>query len=402
MISVEEAVQFVQSSLYLFPEEKVPLTQARGRVLRQSIQADRDYPPYNRVTMDGIAIHHAKFVEGARSFHIQSIQQAGMPQHTLENPAHCIEVMTGAVLPNGTNAVIRYEDVEIRNGIASIQVSRVNWGQNIHSEGEDREQGAELLTGGTRIDAPEIAIAASSGYTHLSVSRRPTIAIISTGDELVEVGETPLPHQIRTSNSYMIQAALEELGLSSERLHILDNKKKIRTSLSQLLEQYEVLILSGGVSRGKADYIPDALADLGVQKLFHRVAQRPGKPFWFGTAPNQRVVFALPGNPVSTFVNYHRYVKPWLLSCMGLPAPTPLMAKLSEDHSFKPDLTYFLQVKVSPTSDGGLLATPNAGHGSGDHANLLYNDGFLELPRGKELFQKGEVYPLMLYRECYG
>lgn len=398
MISVQEATQLIQASVYPFPSERVLLTSARGRILHQSIQADRDFPPYNRVTMDGIAIHQNSFAGGQRSFPVQSMQQAGMPQQTLENPSHCIEVMTGAVLPVGTDAVIRYEDLDISDGQATIQIDRVGLGQNVHDKGEDRQAGSILLNAGTRIAAPEIAIAATAGYAELEVSALPRVAIISTGDELVAVDQTPLPHQIRSSNSYMIQAALADMGISSDRLHILDDKASIRQTLGTLLEQYDVLILSGGVSKGKADFIPDALTDLGVQKAFHRIAQRPGKPFWFGTAPNHRHVFALPGNPVSTFVNFYRYVRPWLLACQGLTSQEPLLAALKEDHTFKPDLTYFLQVKLSSSPSGTLEALPIAGHGSGDHANLLYNDGFMELPRGKNLFKAGEVYPVIVYR----
>ncbi|MEM7373139.1 MAG: molybdopterin molybdotransferase MoeA [Bacteroidota bacterium] len=398
MISVHAATQSILSSVYQFPVETVPLSEARGRVLQENIMADRDFPPYDRVTMDGIAIDHASFKQGIRSFPIQSTQQAGMPQQTLGNPAHCIEVMTGAMLPIGTDSVIRYEDLDIQDGSAHVKLEKVGEGQNVHNQGEDREKGAILLGSGRLISAPEIAIAATAGYAELQVSRRPSIAIISTGDELVEVDQSPLPHQIRTSNSYMIQAAVAELGMNADRLHILDDKDQIRTTLAQLLEEYEVLILSGGVSKGKADYIPDAMTDLGVKKQFHRVAQRPGKPFWFGLAPNNRHVFALPGNPVSTFVNYHRYVLPWLQACLNLAEPRSLTALLAEDHHFKPDLTYFLQVKINPGTDGCLYAQPIAGHGSGDHANLLYNDGFLELPRGREVFRKGEVFPLIPYR----
>lgn len=398
MITVQSATESIQASVSLFPKESVPLAMSRGRVLRESVQADRDFPPYDRVTMDGIAIDQSSFEQGVREFPIQSTQQAGMPQQTLDDTGHCIEVMTGAMLPIGTNAVIRYEDLHIQDGIARIVLDQVNHGQNIHNQGEDRQQGTILMEPGRLISAPEIAIAATAGYTDLQVSQLPSVAIISTGDELVEVNQMPLPHQIRSSNSYMIQASLADMGIEADRLHIVDDKERIRNTLEGLLKQYDVLILSGGVSKGKADYIPDALAELGAAKQFHRVAQRPGKPFWFGIAPHPCHVFALPGNPVSTFVNFHRYTKPWLEACLGIPASAPVHAVLAEDHRFKPDLTYFLQVKIEPGADGLLYARPIAGHGSGDHANLLYNDGFLELPRGKELFKKGESYPLILYR----
>jgi molybdopterin molybdotransferase len=236
---------------------------------------------------------------------------------------------------------------------------------------------------------------ASVGKSEVSVIKYPTAAVISTGDELVEVHQTPLPHQIRKSNSYMLAAALDELGCKADLFHLIDDEKEIKEKLAAILSKYELIILSGGVSKGKFDFIPQALESLHVKKLFHQVSQRPGKPMWFGQS-EKNTVFGLPGNPVSTFACFHRYVKPWLTKSFGNQRQKQ-SAILAEDYSFTPKLVYFLQVKIQ-NENGKLMAYPFSGGGSGDFANLKDVDGFLELPLNQSEFQKGESFPLILFR----
>lgn len=402
MISVQEAQHFIHSSFLNLEPEEVPLSKARNRILRQVLIADRDFPAYDRVTMDGIAIHYTQFAQGQRSFPIAGIQQAGMPQQRLEDPTKCIEIMTGAVCPSGTDAVIRYEDLKIiekaGQKVAIIQLDKMKHRQNIHHQGSDRPQGEVLCKPGCRIGAPEIAIAATVGASHLKVSRLPKIAIISTGDELVDVPDTPLPHQIRRSNSYMLAAALEEVGAQISIYHLMDDLNEIEQKIASFLQTYDVLILSGGVSMGKADFVPVVLDKLGVEKLFHKVKQRPGKPFWFGKK-DTKVVFALPGNPVSSFVGCHKYIIPWLRKQLKEESTNPKFATLSKAVNFRPALTYFMQANVYVNATGQLIADPIEGHGSGDHANLLRCNALLELP-GEERndFLPGESYPVILFR----
>jgi molybdopterin molybdotransferase len=222
--------------------------------------------------------------------------------------------------------------------------------------------------------------------------------IISTGDELVEINRSPEPHQIRRSNVYRLRATLDQLGIPADTHHMKDNYEEIAEKLRQIAAEYEVIILSGGVSKGKFDYLPDVLEDLGVKKLFHRIRQRPGKPFWFGESPKGKLIFALPGNPVSSFLCTHRYFIPWLRKCLGYPDRSQPHAILKEDFTFTPDLTYFLQVRVDYDEQGRIWATPEEGNGSGDLANLVDADAFLQLPRGRNEFKAGEVFPLFFYR----
>jgi molybdopterin molybdotransferase len=191
---------------------------------------------------------------------------------------------------------------------------------------------------------------------------------------------------------------LAKWGVEAEWIHLIDNEALIIKELKKCLSAFDVLLVSGGVSEGKLDYVPQALATLGVQKLFHKVQQRPGKPFWFGKVLGGATVFALPGNPVSAFLCALRYVEPWLRKSLGLAATEEKFAILTEEVIFEANLTYFLQVQLKMDEQGRTLAKPIAGGGSGDLANLVEADGFLELPIGKKVYKSGDVFPFWKYR----
>ncbi len=396
MIPVQTAFQTILDQALPSQVIRIPLQETVGHILAENLYADRALPPFDRVTMDGIAIQYAVFEAGTRTFPIEGINPAGSPQQQLKVATNCIEVMTGSMLPQNTDTVIRYEDVTITDQTATIQVAQLKQGQNIHRKGSDTSQNSLLVPQYTRISPAEIGIAATIGKTHLKVLKPPHVMIISTGDELVKVSETPKAHQIRQSNVHTLQAALKNWGVSSSITHLLDDAPTLKTKLQDIIQQYAILLISGGVSKGKYDYIPEVLHQLGVQKLFHRVQQRPGKPFWFGKAPNNTLIFAFPGNPVSTFACACRYFRPWLHQHFQL-APLQQTAMLGDTVHFKPNLTYFLAVKTE-LKNAQLYAYPVPGNGSGDLANLAQVDGFLELPQGSNTFEKGGIYPLYLFR----
>lgn len=398
MISVEQAVATILAHTAPFPICEVKLQAALGKVLAENVTADRDFPPFDRATMDGIAIRLQDFQQGQRSFKIEAIAAAGQPQCQLKHPNTCLEIMTGAILPDGADVVVRYEDVEIKDGKAFVTVPQLTALQHIHLQGEDRKQGDVLLQRGTILGAAEIGIAATVGKSTLMVAATPKILIISSGDELIPIHQTPLPYQIRQSNSYAIQAILESWGLETDISHFPDDKEVIKTNLAAALEKYDFLILSGGVSEGKYDFIPKALSALGVNQHFHKVAQKPGKPLWFGTTKTGKVVFALPGNPVSAFLCVYRYVQIWWRAAAGCNQPLQY-ARLDETVEFKAPLTYFLQVRLRQDEAGYLIAKPVYGHGSGDLANLLDTDAFMELPKDKNRFEAGEVHLIWQYRK---
>jgi molybdopterin molybdotransferase len=397
MVSVEEASRIIFSALHGCKSHSVQLDKAIGRVLAESIFADRAFPPFDRVSMDGIAIAFGSFEKGKNKFRIQDTQAAGQPQKSLLDPGECMEVMTGAILPAGTDTVIRYEDLAIQNGTASVLENVVvTLNQNVHRKGMDAAKNEELLKPGMIISAAEVALLASVGKSSVNVVAYPSVAVISTGDELVEVDQTPLPHQIRKSNVYAVQAAMQRMNWRSELFHITDDKITLSQRLKELMDSFDVLIISGGISKGKFDFVPDILESLGVNKLFQHVNQRPGKPLWFGRSDSGKTVFALPGNPVSTFMCFYRYIKPWLLLSSGV-SVIKESAILSEDFSFLPKLTYFLQVRLE-NRNGVQIAIPIVGGGSGDFANLKEVTGFLELQAEDTLFKAGSAYHYIPFR----
>jgi len=409
MITSKKASEIILNHTENFGTEEIPFLEATGRILKEDIVADRDFPPFNRVSMDGIAVSYDVFTSGQREFFIENMQAAGSEQVTLQHQENCIEAMTGAVLPQHTDAIIPYELVTIKDGKASVNLEEIKQLQNVHLQGKDRKINDVLIQKNTVISPAEIGVLATVGKATIKVAKQPKVMIISTGDELVEVSENPLAHQIRRSNSFTLVALLERLLIHAETAHIVDDKSLLKQKIKQFLIDYDVLLFSGAVSKGKFDFVPEVLDELGVKKLFHRVKQRPGKPFWFGHAvpfgmseqdektPKNAVVFAFPGNPVSTFVGCVKYFYPWYQKSMGIAFENQQKAILSEDYFFKPALTYFLQVKLE-NNNGMLYATPITGNGSGDLANLADADAFIELPDNRNEFKKGEVFSLIKYR----
>jgi molybdopterin molybdotransferase len=396
MITVNEATAIVLSHPLKPSVQRLRLAECTGKVLAEPVVADRDFPAFDRVSMDGIAIVHDEWRGGRRTYAIAGIQAAGEEQKTLAEPTGCLEVMTGAILPAGCDTVVRYEDIEIDELRATIKTDSLTAGHNIHRQATDARKGQTLLEPGQVIAPSEIALLASVGMGKVSVFTFPRVAIISTGDELVEIDSVPTACQMRRSNSYALAAALREIGGDAVCFHLEDEKLTMELRLQKIVEDYDVLILSGGVSKGKFDFVPTVLENIGVHKLFHQVSQRPGKPFWFGRSDGGKTAFALPGNPVSTFMCFFRYVKPWFLKSLGAPAPV-CFAVLSEDFSFPNPLTYFLQVWVR-NEGGRLMAYPVPGGGSGDFANLKNVTGFLELPLEGSDFRAGEVFPYIAFR----
>jgi molybdopterin molybdotransferase len=388
-ISVEEAEKIILSKTKGFGMEKVPLLSALNRVLAEDIFADRDFPPFDRVTMDGIALNSKAYNLGQRIFHIEAIQYAGDEAKALTNETNCIEVMTGAVLPAGTDSVIRYEDVKIKDQNAELAVD-IKMQVNIHRKGSDAKSGTLLLPKGKKLQAGDLGVLATVGKSEVCVQKLPKIAIITSGDELVPVADVPLPHQIRTSNVYAIHGLIQDLALEVAHFHLLDSLSISIERLGVLSQEYDVLVISGGVSKGKKDHIPEALVSIGIEKHFHKVKQRPGKPFWFGSNENA-VVFALPGNPVSSFMCAVRYLLPFLKKSVGQDTDKSF-AFLDSDINFTPALTYFAQVRVY-NERGVLKASPVEGGGSGDLANLSKSRAFIELPQSQSSsYLKGDIF----------
>jgi molybdopterin molybdotransferase len=393
LLTPAEADRLIGQHLQCLPIESLPLAQCAGAVLRENIYAERDQPPFDRVAMDGVALDSAGVAAGTRTFRLQATQAAGDAPLTLAARGDCIEVMTGAVLPLGCNSVVPVEELSVANGGVTLAPgARAEPWQNVHRRGSDTRQGAQLLSSGMRLRAPEIAIAAAAGMARVRVSAQPMLAVISTGNELIEPGEPVLPHQVRRSNAYAIVTALREHGF--QRVaddHLQDDPRELHERLKFHLETHDVLVLSGGVSAGRFDLVPKALEELGVRAIFHKVAQRPGKPLWFGVAPSGAAVFGLPGNPVSTLVCLARYVLPALCASLGERPPPAERIALGAPVTVKPSLTYFLPVRFEQDEWGRSWAQPAPTNGSGDFTALAGTGGFVELPPGPNTYARGFV-----------
>lgn len=392
MISFQKAYHFIQQHLQDYGVEEIPFSKAENRILAESIYADRDFPPFNRSTRDGIAISSKAIGAGLNTFRIAGMAPAGSPQLELENENDCIEIMTGAIVPRNADTVVMYEHLEKGEDTFQI-VQEAKSGQNIHYQASDIPKGGELLKPGVRITASEVGVIASVGKVEVSVKSNPNIAVVSTGDELVDVEKTPLPFQIRKSNSYSLKSLLREENIEADLYHLVDDPSILEQKIKQLIHEYDVLLLSGGVSKGKYDFLPEIFDKLGVEKVFHRVLQRPGKPFWFGKHEGQKtLLFAFPGNPVSTFVNYHVHFKPWLNKTLGVDTPRfTVILKHSIENTT--DLTLFIGVTIS-FENSSLWAEEVQTTGSGDVAGLTKIDGFIQLnPESK--VEKGVQLPFI-------
>ncbi|MCC7463085.1 MAG: molybdopterin molybdotransferase MoeA [Gammaproteobacteria bacterium] len=397
-VDPQTAAQLIGERLVCLPIESLPVAHCVGAVLRENVYAERDQPPFDRVAMDGIALAAATAAPGARRFRMQALQAAGDVPLELTSPGHCIEVMTGTVLPGGCDTVVPCERVHIADGWAELQSGEaLSAGRNIHRRASDVRQGALLLSAGTALRSPEVAIAAGAGMARLRVSTQPRVMVLSTGNELVEPGEPIAAHQVRRSNVYGVVAALHRNGFARVAdEHLRDDAEEIRERLRVHLRTYDVLILSGGVSMGRFDLLPRVLPELGVERVLHGIAQRPGKPLWFGSSQEGCAVFALPGNPVSTLVCTSRYVVPALWAAMGAQPGPPERLALAENVDWEPRLTGFLPVRVALDDWARPWAHPVPTNGSGDFTSLAGTDGFVELPPGPNAYAKGFV--TRLYR----
>lgn len=382
LISVALAYETLLRACPDWGQVELPLAQALGRVLHVPILADRDAPPFPRVAMDGVALAVSSWEAGIRRYRVAGLQAAGDPPGRRAAPDSVLEVMTGAVLPEGCDCVIPVEEL-VRDGewveLHPIQEPRLL--QHVHAQGSDARAGAELLPTGCRLDSPALAVAAGAGAHTVSVRRRPNVALLSTGNELVPIPATPAPWQIRASNLCALEAALRAAGHAPQRARLVDDDPgRLGAAIALALDEQELLILSGGVSMGRFDHVPALLVEAGGRLLVHGVAQRPGKPLLVMDFPDRpgRLAVGLPGNPVSALICLHRYVLPLLDTAEGrersvwrLPVP---------DEPTPPrGLTLFLPASLEADAFGGPQARLRPVAGSGDFIRLAGSAGFVEV-----------------------
>jgi molybdopterin molybdotransferase len=397
-ISALQAQRRVLDEILPSAVEWQKLEQNTGAILAENIYAESDIPPFDRVAMDGIAIRYQDFVNGGRVFSRQGVQFAGKKSTILKEESSAIEVMTGSVLPEGADTVVRYEDFEITGDSILLQEGlQIVLGQNVHKKGSDKPAGALLVEAGSKITPPIVGILASQGRTKVKCRVLPKVQILATGDELVPVGKVPKPHQIRMSNPYLVKSALTSLGIVAKVGHMEDNPNRMRRQLKKYLRTADIIIVSGAVSMGKLDYLPEVAKDLGFEEIFHGVKQRPGKPFWFGKKEG-KVLFGFPGNPVSTAACTAYYLLPFVKAIFGMVESSHYkVCTLAADVAFAPPMTRLLPVTLYDGMDGMCYAVPVEGKGSGDYTGLAAVHGFAELEAEMAIFPKGilvRVFPL--------
>jgi molybdopterin molybdotransferase len=301
--------------------------------------------------------------------------------------------MTGTALPRGTDTVVPVERVQRQGTAATIAGdATVRAQQFVHRRGSDRVAGSRVLEAGTSLNPPEIAVLAGAGRATALVAGLPHVAVISTGDELVDAGKPVAEHQIRSTNDRAVEASLtlHRLGQVT-RARLRDDANALAIAIDRLDTELDVLVLSGGVSMGQFDFVPSVLEELGAKLVFHKVEQRPGRPMWFGVSARGKPIFALPGNPVSTLVCATRYLLPALRQAAGLAEPPPELVELTAPVDASPTLTLFIPVSLSSSERGTLLAAPRPTNTSGDFVGLAGTDGFVQLAAKNGSYPPGTV-----------
>lgn len=396
MLTYEEARWRILDRVSPLGMERLPLDAAAGRTLAGEVHAPGDLPPWDNSAMDGYAVR-SEDCRGEAVLPIAGYQTAGGRNASSVPPGGAVRIMTGSPIPEGCDAVVPFEEAEETDG--SIHVpGPVRPRQHIRYRGEDVRAGALVLRDGTVLRPPEISLLASFGRAMVPAYRKPRVAILSTGDELVELGNPPGHGKIVNSNSHALAAAIAEAGGEPILLGIArDEREDLRTRVSEGLAA-DVLVTSAGVSAGDRDLVRDVLAELGVENVFWKVLVKPGGPTAFGVA-GRTPVFSLPGNPVSSLITFEVFVRPALMKMTGSPCPvkTPVKAILGEPVKKKAGKTQFLRVIVE-WGEEGCVARTAGDQNTGILRTLVRADGIAVLPLERTTFAAGEnVDVLLLY-----
>ena len=396
MISVSEALARIVAATPVLGAERVAMVDAAGRVAAEDVRADRLVPAAANSAMDGFAVRHADVAAGPARLRILAVEPAGTVTDAVVRAGTAVKLFTGSVIPAGADTVVKVEDTEEEaDGHVTVRVAP-KLRANVREAGEDVRPGQVVVSAGTVLGPADLGILASVGRATLVVHRRPRVAIVATGSELVEVDETPGPGQVVNTNAYALAAAVREAGGVPVVFPIVrDRPEDLRARLADALAA-DVVLTTGGVSVGALDYVKDALAALGVEQVFWKVAQKPGKPLAFGRRDG-RLVFGLPGNPVSALVCFAVYVRPALRRMQGhrrihLPV---VPARLASATRKAKGLTEFLRVRLTGGPEGA-VATPFREQGSGVLTSLGAGAGLLVGPAEPAELPAGETYPVLV------
>lgn len=404
MLSVDEALREVLAAATPLGPRRSPLRQAAGCVLAEEIVADLDLPPFDKALMDGYAIRSSDLLDSDRRLIPGETITAGrIPTRPL-GPREAAIITTGAPLPDGADCVVMHEKTRAVEGWIHFDQPNVHPGQNRLLRGREMKAGETILHRGIVLNPARIGVLASVGRGEVVVIPRPEVAVVPTGDELVEIDRTPGPGQIRNSNAAMLEACAVAEGANAECLPIApDDPELLRERLTDGLSR-DILLITGGVSAGHLDLVPATLERLGVRRVFHKIYLKPGKPLWFGVGPKwgdrpRALVFGLPGNPVSSLVCFLLFVRPAIAAQAGRPggAPGMLEAPLSRPFQQRGDRpTYFPARFVhGPTTSA---IEPLNWAGSADLRTVAEADGFAVFPAGDREFVEGEIVRFLPFR----
>lgn len=400
MHTVEEALQQVLAQATPLPASECLLAAALGLILAEDITSDIDSPPHDKALVDGYAIHAADLASGQAEFQILEEITAGQVPEKIVGPGQATQIMTGAPMPAGADTVVMIERSERRDDRTVLLVDgNVKPDQNIMRRATSLSAGTTVLYRGAAMRPIEIGVLAEVGRDKVLVQRQPRVACLATGNELVDVGEKPLPGQIRNSNGPMLAALVSAAQAVPISLGIArDDRADLTNYIRRGLES-DVLILSGGVSAGVLDLVPSVLAELRVRQVFHKVHLKPGKPLWFGVAERdgrQTLVFGLPGNPVSTLVCFHLFVRPALDRLAGRGSSLKMCrAQLAGEFRQRGDRPTFHPARLHNLDIGTMVETV-PWRGSGDLAGLVAADSLAIFPEGQETFAPGEEIDVIL------
>jgi len=394
MISFQNALQLVLGQASSFGVEKIPTAESLHRVLAENIYADRDYPPFNRVAMDGYAVKFADLQAGIRSFEIREVIFPAQVYSVTAGTGECFKIMTGAALPPSVDTIIRTEDGLVSGNTVTLNISGYQQGQNISNRAQDAAAGSIVLSKSTRITATVIALLTAIGKMDVTVERRPTVSIITTGNEVVDPYLPVNPVQIRNSNQYQLRALLQSVNVIDVRsAHAMDDLAVLKEQFSNAWDA-DIIISCGAVSAGDADHIPAVLNELGVEKLFHKTAIKPGKPIWVGRRANGKLVFSLPGNPLSCLACFLLFIRPFLNACYGLHDTQAVKFVLEDAVAKASALDEFFPGRIEPGTDRVQRLKFN---GSGDIRAAVEADGLVHHPADIQQLPAGATvtfYPI--------
>jgi molybdopterin molybdotransferase len=401
MLAVADAQTMILRHAQPIAHQAVPLSDSvLGLLLAEDVVSDLDMPPFDKAMMDGFAVRMADVTQGKVVLKVVEEISAGQMPQIAVTVGQASRIMTGAPIPSGADTVIPVEQTKLLEGArVAIETPPPRPGQNVLTRGREMRRGETVLASGSRLRPQEIGLLATLGRFTVSAIPRPSVAILPTGDELVEAGTTPQPGQIRNSNGPMLVAQTSRAGGVAKYLGIArDNRDDLRSRIHQGLHA-NVLLLSGGVSVGKRDLVPDALHEAGVIAHFHKVEMKPGKPLFFGTC-DQTLVFGLPGNPVSSFVGFELFVRPALRRLRGHADAGPKMVEaiLLEDYSYTTDRPTYHPARLDTTAKG-FRVTVVPWFGSPDLRGLLAANALVVLPPGDLIHRAGLTYPVLAFEE---